>query len=88
MEVLRRSNIKIRNIAVIHANSDYVREGDINPVQITEKTDVTGAVYALADVTNEQIKKAFDVMKLRDCPNLSPRYVNQAGVKRVQWFQE
>lgn len=88
LAVLTKAGIKVRNVAVIHANNEYVREGDIDPTQLTEKTDVTGAVHVLSEVTEEQIKKAFDVLSQSEMPDISPRFANQLNIPRVQWMSE
>ncbi|RJR29242.1 DUF2779 domain-containing protein [Candidatus Microgenomates bacterium] len=88
LEVLRRAGMKVRNISVIHVNCEYVREGNIDPVKITEKTDVTGAVHALAEITQEQIKKAFEVLSQSEMPDISPRHANQLGISNGSWFSE
>lgn len=86
--VLTKAGIKVRNVAIIHANGEYVREGDIDPKQITERTDVTGAVHALSELTEEQTKKAFGVLSQSQMPDISPRFANQLNVPGVPWFAE
>ena len=86
--VLEKSGIKIRNIAIIHVNKEYVRNGGIEPKKLTAKTDVTAAVRALIDTTKKQIDKAFAVLSQKTMPDLSPRYVNQIGVSSTRWFEE
>ena len=87
--VLEKSGIKIKNISVIHVNKEYVRKGDIKPEKITAKTDVTEKVRSLINSTNQQIKKAFDVLSQKTLPDISPRHVNKLEISRThQWFQE
>ncbi|MBU0569209.1 DUF2779 domain-containing protein [Patescibacteria group bacterium] len=86
--VLEKSGLTIRNISVMHVNNEYVRRGGIEPEKLVTKTDVTENVKALIDLTKEQIKKAFEVLAVKEMPDISPRYVNQAGVPRVQWFTD
>jgi len=88
LAVLTKAGIKVRNIAVIHVNGEYVREGDIDPSQLTQKTDVTGAVHALFEITEEQIEKAFGVLSHSEMPDISPRFANQLEVPRVNWLAE
>jgi hypothetical protein len=88
LAVFIKAGIKVRNIAVIHANKEYVREGDIDPAQLTQKTDITGAVHALSEITEEQIQKAFNILAQNEMPNISPRFTNQLEVPRVNWFTE
>lgn len=86
--VLHKAGIKIDNIAVIHLNKEYIREGSIDPEAITEKTDVTGAVRLLANVTEEEINKAKQVLLSREMPEISPRFTNQLGVSGTTWFDD
>ena len=86
--VLEKYGIKIRNVAIIHVNNKYVRDGEIEPEKLTAKTDVTAEVKALIKLTKEQIDKAFEVLSQKAVPDISPRFVNQVEVPRVQWFTE
>lgn len=86
--VLEKFGIKIHNIVIIHVDNKYVRDGDIEPEKLTAKTDVTATIRALADITKEQIDKAFVILSQKIMPNLSPRYVNQIGVSGTGWFEE
>lgn len=88
LEVLTLAGIKVRNTSVIHANGEYVREGDIDPTKITEKTDVTGAVHALSEVTKEQIKAAFEILNHTEMPDISPRHANPLEIPGVDWFSQ
>ncbi len=86
--VLEKSGLTIRNISVIHINNEYMRQGKINPQTLTTETDVTEEVKALINLTQEQIDKAFVILSTKTMPDISPRFVNQLGVPRVNWFAE
>ncbi len=86
--VLEKCGLNIRNTAILLVNSDYVRDGDIEPEKIITKTDVTGAIKQLKDTTLEQINKAFAVLAQGAIPDISARYVNQVGVPKTSWFKE
>ena len=86
--VLEKPGIKVRNISIIHVDNEYIRKGEIEPDKLTAKTDVTDAVKSLADLTTEQIDRAFAVLTQRTMPDLSPRYVNQIEVPRTTWFAD
>lgn len=86
--VIENAGYKVRNISVIHANNEYVREGEIDPKGITAKTDVTDAVKALKEITKQQIAAAFKILEKSEIPDPSPRYVNQIGVAKVTWFSD
>jgi hypothetical protein len=49
VHVLEGAGLKIRKTAVVHANNQYVRAGDIDPQSLTGVTDVTDKVNALRD---------------------------------------
>lgn len=86
--VLEKCGYSVKNIFVIHANNEYIREGEIDPKEITIKTDVTEKVRALKKITEEQVNLAFEVLNSAKCPDLSPRYVNKIGVADVNWFAD
>jgi len=88
--VLEKAGLNIRSISVIHANKEYVRDGEIDPTGITGKTDVTDQVRALASTTLLQIDMARNALSNGAMPDISPRYVNQLDIPRVgsQWMQE
>ncbi|MCB9813195.1 MAG: DUF2779 domain-containing protein [Pseudomonadales bacterium] len=87
--VLEKSDYKVRNIVVIHANKDYVRDGAIDVQQFCTQTDITDKVRSLSDVTEQQILAAQAVLNSSTMPDISPRYVNKVGIPGVsQWFQE
>lgn len=84
--VLEKSGLKIRNIAIIHVNNEYVKKGDIEPEKIIIKTDVTNAVKNLIGITEEQIDKAFKTLSQKNIPDTSPRHANPLDIPRVKWF--
>ena len=86
--VLEKCGYSVKNIFVIHANNEYVRKSEIDPKEITIKTDVAEKVRALKKITEEQVKLAFEVLNSEKCPDLSPRYVNKVGVADVKWFED
>ncbi|MBN1162497.1 DUF2779 domain-containing protein [Patescibacteria group bacterium] len=86
--VLQKYGLEIDEISVIHANTDYVKKGEINPKGITGKTDVTEDVKALLEITEKQIHGAFEILNKNEMPDLSPRYVNQVGVSGTTWFAD
>ena len=88
--VLEKAGLSIRSISVIHANKEYVKDGEIDPSGIAGKTDVTDEVRALASTTLLQIDMARNALSNGSMPEISPRYVNQLNIPRVgsQWMQE
>ncbi len=72
--VLEKCGYIVRNIAVVHVNNQYTRDGSIDPKQITAKTDVTEAVKAQKELTEIKINEALQTVSLTECPDISPLY--------------
>jgi hypothetical protein len=70
--VLEGCGYQVRNIAVIHVNAAYVRDGDIDPQHLTATTDVTEAVKASRDVTRQRAHEALE--SLARGPDAEPDY--------------
>ncbi|NOY14886.1 MAG: DUF2779 domain-containing protein [bacterium] len=86
--VLEKAGIKVNRVLVLHVNNEYVRKGDIEPEKLTARTDVTEAVRELVGLTEKQIGEAFAILKQRDMPDISPRFVNRLGVPGTNWFED
>jgi hypothetical protein len=86
--VLQKYGLSIDKVSVIHVNNEYIRNGEIDPKEITSETDVTEAVEGLLETTEEQVQKAFEILNKNEIPDLSPRYVNQVGVSGTTWFAD
>jgi len=74
--VLESAGMKVRNIAVIHVNNQYVRDGEIDPIELSAVTNITDDVRAKIEETKENIRLAFNIINLPDLPDSSPRYAN------------
>lgn len=72
IEVLEGNNISINKIFIIHVNSDYVKNGEIDINQLTKINDVTQRVRGLKDFTKDNIEKALVIASQKECPDLSP----------------
>ncbi len=72
MIVLEKCGYKVRNIFVIHVNKGYVRDGDINPEQITAVRDITAKVRERRQASKVSIKKALEVVASSKIPNIAP----------------
>lgn len=82
--VLRQRGFHIRNIAVIHINNQYVRQGDIVPEELTTATYVTEAVKELREYTIQKIAEALKTMKLPEGPDTSPLKAGKSAFK--EWL--
>ena len=74
MVVLEGCGYTVRNIYVVHVNSNYVRDGTIDPFAITETTEITDKVKAKRDITKKHIEKVIKVAESSTCPDLSPAH--------------
>ena len=79
--VLEGCGFKVRNIAVIHADSEYVRSGDIDVKQFVATTDVTEKVKAKRAYTKAQIKEALAVVDASTIPDISPSHAATGCLK-------
>ena len=86
--VLEKTGIEVRNIQVLHANKEYVREGEIDATKLVGKTDVTEKVKSLIELTLENLEKARIVLASSSRPNISPRYVNALSIPGTTWFAD
>ncbi len=82
MVVLEACGYNVNNIAVIHVNNAYVRNGEVEGSQITTTTDVTEKVKAKREETKTNIQKALLVIASSEIPDISP---SLAG---TGWFGE
>lgn len=83
--VLERAGLSIENIYVIHVNTEYVRNGDIDPKEIADATEVTSAVRSLIDFTAEEVEKAKAVMNAPTMPDPSPRFARNGAFN--EWLK-
>jgi len=73
---LESAGLKVRNIAVIHVNNQYIRDGEIDPISLSTVTDITHGVRNKIEETKNNIKLAFNIIKLSELPDPSPRHVS------------
>ena len=57
-----RSGCRISNVSIVHLNGDFVRDGDINPAELLEFTDVTERVREIEAETVREIDAALDLL--------------------------
>jgi len=84
--VLESAGLSVRNMFVLHVNNKYIRKGEIDPTLISEKTDVTEEVREIIEETKENIQKAFEILKEKKTPDLSPRHLKQNAGVIEEWL--
>jgi hypothetical protein len=72
MVVLEGCGFTVRNIAVVHVNNAYIRNGEVDPIALTKTTDITESVKAKREITLQNIKGALDVINSVEHPSFSP----------------
>lgn len=83
--VLESSGLKIRNISVVYVNNEYVRNGNIDNKELSKTTDITETVRELIDFTKRNIKKAHEIVNLKEIPDTSPRHARLGAFN--EWFE-
>lgn len=79
--VIENSGTPITKCFVLHANKDYIRQGDIKLDEITLFTDATTQVEKQLLDTTEKMKAALAVLALETMPSDSLRYVGLGAAK-------
>jgi len=82
--VIEKSGFKMRKAYVLHVNNKYERSGEIKPEEISLKEEVTEDVRAAIPETLENIEKAFEVLKSKSMPDISPRHL--ANGEMSEWL--
>ena len=74
--VLESAGFKVGNIAFIHVNNQYIKDGEIDPIELSVTTNVTDGVRDKIKETKENIQLALNVINSPNLPDPSPRYSN------------
>jgi hypothetical protein len=74
IEVIEGAGYNVGNVFVVHVNNEYVRNGEVKADELAKITDVTDQVKRLKEFTKENIKKALEIVKSKDCPDISPAH--------------
>ncbi len=77
--VLEGCGYSVRNIAVIHVDNNYVRQGEIDAGAICATTDVSEAVKEKLADTKLNAQKAYDVAVSPQRPDISPLLASKGG---------
>lgn len=85
MIVLEGCGYKVRNISVVHVNSEYVRNGAVRAEELTKVTDVTEKVNKRLNATREHIKNAINTIEQAKIPDMSPSLCGLAST--AEWIK-
>ena len=78
--VLESAGLIVRNIAVLHVNSDYIKKGAVDPVGLSKVTDITNDVREIIEDTKHNIQSALEVINSPKMPDPSPRFANMGSL--------
>jgi len=84
--VLEKAGLSVRKMFVLHVNNKYERKGEIDPSKIAEKSDVTKEVREKMVEVETKIYDAFEMLKSKECPDISPRHINGGSAVMEEWF--
>lgn len=68
--VLASAGLKIRRIYLCHINSDFVRQGEIDPKRFFTLEDVTDQTAELAQLVTDKLADMFKVIRQRRHPDI------------------
>lgn len=74
VNILESIGLKIKNLFVIHVDTEYKRNGEVKCEEIAKVTDITNEVREKSLETKENIKEALKVIKSKNPPEISPRF--------------
>lgn len=83
--VLEKAGYKVRNIAVIYCNNQYVRNGEIDALSMSVLQDVTDQVRARLEQTNRTVMAAFQTIALEEMPDPTPRRAKMGAFR--EWLE-
>jgi len=67
--VLNKAGLKVNRCFIIYLNKEYIKNGEINPKELTIQEDVTEQVNLIDDV-EKHIPLFKEIMEMPKCPNL------------------
>lgn len=68
--VLEQAGLNIVNCYVLHLNKEYVKQGDINPEELVDKTDVTNKVNSIDNIA-ENAELYLKIIKQEQPPEIT-----------------
>ena len=83
--VLEGNGFTVRNISVIHVNNQYVRQGKVNPKELTTFTDVTEKVNEIAVKTPQNMQAALKTAEQAEMPDPNPELAKLGS--KSEWMK-
>ncbi|MGA2260032.1 MAG: DUF2779 domain-containing protein [Acidobacteriota bacterium] len=69
-QVYEGAGIRIHRCYLMHVDTSYVRDGEVDPEGLLQRTEVTDEVTASADVVRSEAKRMIAVMSAKKCPEV------------------
>lgn len=66
--VITQSGLPLEDISIIHLNTDYVRNGDVNIQQLFTNTSILKDVMPLQNVIKSKAEELKQILKLKSAP--------------------
>jgi hypothetical protein len=70
--VISGSGINIENFFIVHINTSYVREGEINVHELFKKNNITKEILLQQKSIEETIALAFEILQKNKIPDIEP----------------
>ena len=83
--VLEGNGFTVRNVSVIHVNNQYVRQGEVNPRDLTTFTDVTDDLLEISVKTPQYMRSAAETAQQTSMPDPNPE-LTKLGSKS-EWMK-
>ena len=83
--VIEGNGFTVRNISVIHVNNQYVRQGKVNPKELTTFTDVTEKVNEIAVKTPQNMQAALKTAEQAEMPDPNPELAKLGS--KSEWLK-
>jgi hypothetical protein len=69
--VLGGAGINLHKCFLVHINSDFVKDGEINPEEFFEKEDVTAQAEELRPTIEHGVEEMLEIIRQKDVPKVS-----------------
>ncbi len=75
--VAERSGVKVSKVGVVTLNTEYIRQGEIDPEQLFDVTDLTAEAELRLTATEDSIRQAFEYLRTVPAASLADYCTDQ-----------
>lgn len=83
--VLEGNGFTVGNVSVIHVNNTYVRQGEVNPRDLTTFTDVTDDLLEISVKTPQYMRSAAETAQQTSMPDPNPELAKLGS--KSEWLK-